>query len=419
MKQALESMKFMRLSFDLLFMASMGMAVSPNADAALTPSADGMTVYDDVMHVTWLANANLAGAPGGQFGVGNINADGSMNYATAVIWVAALNAYNGGAGYLGHNNWTLPTTPSTDTTCNFTGPNGTFGYPCTNSAMGSLYVSLALQFSTTAVPIPANTVGPFSNFQPYLYWSDTVNSSRVPPTIYTFSFNSGWQGGNIDSFYMYALPMIQGQVPATYVSAGVGTLQVSQDGKLVYDPVSDVTWLANANFAVEKTFGAQCVKHDGTSCISSDGSMSHTTAENWIAGMNSYNNGTSTGWLGQAAWQLPPTLAADQACDPNFGCDASPMGELYYDQLGLSAGTPVTATPDTTVGPFNNIQPYLYWSCEGASNSRAPCFADGPANNFEYSFSFGNGFEGTDILANDLYVMVYFPDQIFVNGFEP
>ena len=94
------------------------------------------------------------------------------------------------------------------------------------------------------------------------------------------------------------------------------------------------------------------------------------------------------------------------------------MGELYYDQLGLSAGTPVTATPDIMVGPFNNIQPYQNWSCEGASNSLSPCFADGPANNFEYSFSFGNGFEGTDILANDLYVMVYFPDQIFVNGFE-
>lgn len=412
-------MKFERLWVDLLFAVTLGISATASVHAALIPSADGTTVYDTVMHVTWLADANLAGTPDGQFGVANINSDGSMNYATAVLWVAALNAYNGGAGYLGHNNWTLPTTPLNDGTCNFTGPNGTFGYPCTNSAMGSLYSSLAFQFPDTAVPIPANTVGPFINFQPYLYWSDTSNGRGANSNGYfTFSFNGGWQGGNLIAHYMYALPMIQGQVSATYVAAGVGTLQVSQDGKLVYDPVSNVTWLANANLAASKSFGVQCVKSDGTPCIGADGSMSQSTAESWIDGMNAYDNGTSAGWLGQTTWQLPPTLAADQICDPNFGCDASPMGELFYDQFGLTAGTSIVMTPDSTTGPFNNIQPYLYWSCEGASNSRAPCFADGPANNFEYSFSFGNGLEGTDILANDLYVMVYFPDQIFANGFE-
>ncbi len=31
-----------------------------------------------------------------------------------------------------------------------------------------------------------------------------------------------------------------------------------------------------------------------------------------------------------------------------------------------------------------------------------------PAPNFEWSFSFGNGFLGTDLLANDLYVTAYF-----------
>ena len=32
----------------------------------------------------------------------------------------------------------------------------------------------------------------------------------------------------------------------------------------------------------------------------------------------------------------------------------------------------------------------------------------GPASGFEFSFSFGNGFQGTDIFANDLYVTAYF-----------
>jgi len=75
--------------------------------------------------------------------------------------------------------------------------------------------------------------------------------------------------------------------------------------------------------------------------------------------------------------------------------------------LGLTPGTPVVAAPDIAVGPFNNIQPYLYWACQ-ALTIQGACQTTGPATGFEWSFSFGNGFEGTDVLANDLYVTAYF-----------
>jgi hypothetical protein len=84
-----------------------------------------------------------------------------------------------------------------------------------------------------------------------------------------------------------------------------------------------------------------------------------------------------------------------------------PLGELFYHQLGFAPGTPVVATPDIAVGPFKNIQPYLYWACEGATIQSA-CQTDDPATGFEWSFSFGNGFQGTDVLKNDLYVTAYF-----------
>ncbi len=84
------------------------------------------------------------------------------------------------------------------------------------------------------------------------------------------------------------------------------------------------------------------------------------------------------------------------------------MGELFYDQLGLSPGMPVVATPNIAVGPFKNIQPYLYWACQAPTIQDA-CQATDPAPGFEWSFSFGNGFQGTDVLANDLYVTAYFP----------
>jgi hypothetical protein len=84
------------------------------------------------------------------------------------------------------------------------------------------------------------------------------------------------------------------------------------------------------------------------------------------------------------------------------------MGELYYNQLGFSQGIPVVPTPSVKVGPFYNVQPYLYWSCS-APYADPPCQTPPPATNFGWSFSFGNGFEGTDLQENDLYVMVYFP----------
>jgi hypothetical protein len=33
-----------------------------------------------------------------------------------------------------------------------------------------------------------------------------------------------------------------------------------------------------------------------------------------------------------------------------------------------------------------------------------------PAANMQWSFSFGNGFQGTDLTQNDLFVMVYAPN---------
>jgi len=80
---------------------------------------------------------------------------------------------------------------------------------------------------------------------------------------------------------------------------------------------------------------------------------------------------------------------------------------LFYNQLGFRQGMPVTAAPNIAVGPFKNIQPYLYWTCQSVA-IQDPCQIDGPAPNFEWSYSFGSGFQGTDILPNNLYVTAYF-----------
>jgi hypothetical protein len=374
---------------------------APPASAPLVPAADGQTVYDPNLNVTWLADADLAATQ--TFGVANVNKSGSMDYATALRWVAAMNALDRGAGYLGHNNWQLPTAPTEDKSCARTGRNGeSFGFHCSGSALGSLYYgSLGLREPNTAVPIPANKLGPFTDFQPYLYWS---GSAAVDPKqgFVSFSFNSGFQGANVTLNYLYALPMIKGKLPGASPAAGQA-LQVNPGGQTVYDPVAQVTWLADANLAAKQTFGVPG--------INPDGSMDHATAVLWIAAMNKADRGR--GYLGQTNWQLPETVPPDPSCSiaakvtTGYDCTGSPMGELFYKQLGLRRGESAATVPDVTVGPFHNIQPYLYWACE-AETAASPCQSNGPAENFEWNFSFGNGFEGTNLLANNLYVMVYY-----------
>ena len=103
-----------------------------------------------------------------------------MDYATAVRWVDAMNTLDHGAGYLGHNNWQLPTAPANDKGCARTGRHGeSFGFNCSGSSLGSVYYhSLGLREPNTAVRIPPNKVGPFNDFQPYLYWSDLQPPTR-------------------------------------------------------------------------------------------------------------------------------------------------------------------------------------------------------------------------------------------------
>jgi hypothetical protein len=79
------------------------------------------------------------------------------------------------ANYLGHSNWQLLTTPLADSSCGKIGPNGqSFGFGCTAGALDTIYSNVGLKSPKTVVPIPANTAGPFSNVQPYLYWSQSV-----------------------------------------------------------------------------------------------------------------------------------------------------------------------------------------------------------------------------------------------------
>ena len=391
----------------ILLVALFSCALSPFlSGATLVLSADGITVYDTVNNITWLADSNLPasnrfGVPvcsGTNVGVQTcINPSGSMNYGAAAAWVAAMNVAN----YLGHSNWQLPTTPLVDNTCGKTGPNGqNFGFGCTAGALDTIYNNVGLRSPNTAVPIPANAGGPFVNVQPYLYWSQSVSSAGASSGNATFSFATGWQGANTLPNFLYLWPMIPGKLPDTPAAMGTD-LQVNPGGATVYDPITNITWLANANLAATNAFSLPlCTSPIVPSlCVTQDGAMTWNSASQYIANLN------AAAYLGQTNWQAP---TISPTC-PGYGCDGTdnPMGNLFYDQLRLAAGAAAVATPNISVGPFNNLRPYLYWSCVG-NTIQDSCQSAGPAANFEESYSFGAGFQGTDLLANTLFVTAYF-----------
>ena len=94
-----------------------------SANAALLSRAGGQAYYDDVLSITWLANANLADT--NDFGIAGINANGSMNWSTAQSWIGAMNTAN----YLGTKTWRLPTVTDTGTSgCNLAYSGTDCGY---------------------------------------------------------------------------------------------------------------------------------------------------------------------------------------------------------------------------------------------------------------------------------------------------
>ena len=359
----------------------------PPQPSGLLASKSGATIHDRARNVTWLADFNLAATQ--SFGVEGIQPSGAMDYKTALAWIAALNE----ARHLGRKDWQLPSTPPEDAGCG-SHNRYAFGFGCRRSMFGALYLDgLGLRWPAPALLLPPSpSRGGFANFQPYLYWSATGNANHEENEngYTTFSFSNGFLGSNVTKNFVYVIPMVKGRVgePAR--------------AKTVYDAAADVTWLADANLAATEKFGVPG--------IAPHGAMRHDTAVAWVKAMNAADHGK--GYLGRTDWELPPSVQPDESCSGKsfgFGCTASPLGRLYYHLLGLKAGEPVAKVPDIAVGALRGVQPYLYWSCHAEKDGRCSDDRSLPVKGFAWSFSLGNGFQGTTTVKNLLYVAAVHP----------
>jgi len=174
--------------------------------------------------------------------------------------------------------------------------------------------------------------------------------------------------------------------PALLLLAGMGLAPTAQAELLdrafaVYDTVSHLSWLKDANYAQ-------------TSGYDTDGQMTWAAGNAWAAGL------TVGGYTG---WRLPTTLQPDATCsgsftDPTYGvqsgafsCTGSELGNLFYNGLGGVANQSITTTHNANYDLFTNIQSSVYWSCTE--------FAPDPGS--AWLFVAGNGFQnfvGKDII---------------------
>jgi len=250
----------------LILIATFGLTVK--ASATLWDRGEGL-IYDDVLNITWLQNANYAATdltdskvkeiisstviviPGRNLHVTDFKKDTSGNYYTgqmtwwgAMAWVQALS-------YAGYDDWRLPSTD--ESKVDFS--NGSFGwagpdsdgkydyyrgYNMVNSEMGFLYYETLDNLGYYATDGTKSQSGwdvlkpgPFNNLQEYYYWSIETSINNL--YAWSFGFHYGIQQGvdkDVDSQSgFYAMVVRDGDVssgadpipePGTMALLGIG-----------------------------------------------------------------------------------------------------------------------------------------------------------------------------------------------------
>jgi PEP-CTERM motif len=177
------------------------MLVSTAAQATLFDRGRGL-IYDSLLNVTWLQDANYAKTIGF-----DTNGDGLMTKARANTWANNL-------VYDGYTDWRLPIARRTDLACSDSfneggTPPDSYGFNCSLSEMAHMFkVNLGLKNLEGAIPVAdgglfqdgldhfgeQRDLGLFKNIQASIYWYRT-NFLSEPALSYVFDFDDGFQFG--------------------------------------------------------------------------------------------------------------------------------------------------------------------------------------------------------------------------------
>ena len=160
-------------NISVLLIAVLMMCILPVSSHAELLDRGGGLIFDTVLNITWLQDANYAKSSG-------YDSDGVMDFATAKDWAANLQ-YNDSVRNVTWDDWRLPDTLKPDSSCdNY--PTSSTGYNCEGGEMGHLYY---------VDGVTAFSPGLFTNVEDYeYYWSRTENA---PSYVFIFKFANGYQ----------------------------------------------------------------------------------------------------------------------------------------------------------------------------------------------------------------------------------
>ncbi len=155
-------------------------------------------IYDDVLQITWLADATLATSE--TFGIDlspQARGAGTMSWDKAQEWLSAMNASNSGDGYLGFTGWRLPNADvNGDDAIKSCKTVGVGESACRDNEMAyNFYYNLRGEFGNDL----SGDQGPFFNIQGNLsstsqYWTNTIFTADVD-YWWEFNFIGGAQNG--------------------------------------------------------------------------------------------------------------------------------------------------------------------------------------------------------------------------------
>ena len=187
------------------------------ANAGLIDRGNGM-IYDDVLDITWLQNANVAGT--------------SMNWDASVAWAAALN-------FGGFDDWRLPTINVSTTTgyCDWSNSGGTncgYNVLTANSELAYMfYENLGNvaqndlsgngpqlgwdSLNTSFTDVVTGSIVNFINLNRSVYWSNIEYAPNTDRAWYFYTYN-GIQGTDSKSSSYSAWAVRDGDISAMSVS---------------------------------------------------------------------------------------------------------------------------------------------------------------------------------------------------------
>jgi hypothetical protein len=147
----------------------------------------------------------------------------------------------------------------------------------------------------------------------------------------------------------------------SFITVSANAALIDRGGGLIYDTDLNITWLADANYAMTSGY-------IGTiSTVYNDGRMTQQQAVDWAAQLS---------FGGFDEWRLPSTPVFDPTCSLQssasgidysygYGCTGGEMSHLYHVELSGIFEEPISSSLDPDLDLFINIHDSTstnYWS---------------------------------------------------------